>query len=208
MDPLPVSTPVFLPMAGVSHEIRDFYWSHGVGQILKDLQDTRHLKQKAEELAELILSEKSRDQDKPIYILANSGGTGLALTTAELLPPQTLERIILLAAAVSPEYDLCPALKASRGGIVSFYSNLDRFVLHWGTWQFGTMDRYYVSSAGCTGFAVPDDPSPEDQELYKGLTQISWQPRMILLGHGGLHVGVHAPLFLINEVAPWLKEKQ
>src|SRR5262249_16434745 len=32
-----------LPRSGVPHEIRNFVWTHGVGQVFKDLQDTRYL---------------------------------------------------------------------------------------------------------------------------------------------------------------------
>jgi hypothetical protein len=205
-DPLPVSASIFLPMAKVKHDIRGYHWSHGFGTILKDLQDTRHVMRKAGVLAEVILAEKRHDPVRPIYLLANSGGTGLALFAAELLPPETLERIVLLAAAVSPDYDLRHPLRATRQGIVSFYSPLDRIILHWGTWQFGTIDRFYTASAGCKKFNIPADLSPEDRELYQKLVQIPWEPRMMLQGHGGTHSGVHAPGFLMTEVAPWLRD--
>src|SRR5262245_31136749 len=105
-DVLPHTAKFAIPRAGLPHEVRDYVWTHGVGQVLKDLQDFRHLEDKAEELAVEILELHSRDPGRPIYLLAKSGGTGLALRAAELLPPDTLERIILLAAAVSPGYDL------------------------------------------------------------------------------------------------------
>jgi hypothetical protein len=205
-DPMRICAPLFLPCAGVTHEFRDFYWSHGLGRVLKDLQDTRYRAQKAEELAGLILAEKQQHPDRPIYLLANSGGTGLALLTAEHLPAQTLERIILLAAAVSPTYDLRPALRATRREIVNNYSTLDRIILHWGTSQFGTTDRYYVASAGCLGFTVPADLSTEDRALYARLVQIPWEPRLLLEFHTGGHSGWHSPGFLMNEVAPWLRD--
>lgn len=204
-DPLPLTAQLCFPQAGVEHEIRSYFWNHGIGMILKDLQDTRHYMRKADELAELILAEKRLQPDRPIYIVANSGGTGLALFTAERLPPATLERIVLLTAAVSPQYDLRPALRATRGEVVSYYSYLDRFILGWGTWQFGTADRFYVTSAGCTGFTIPGNLAPADQQLYKRLVQIPWQPRMLLLGHSGLHSTVHSPAFLMSEVAGWLR---
>jgi pimeloyl-ACP methyl ester carboxylesterase len=204
-DFLPFTTQFLLPRAGVPHEIKSFHWSHGFGQALKDLQDFRHLHRKADELAGLILTHKEREPDRPVYLVGNSGGTALVLLAAEKLPPQTLERIILLAAAVSPDFDLRGALRATRGGIVNYYSSLDRLVLHWGTWQFGTADRHYVASAGC-GFSRPADLTPEDQYNYDRLVQIPWEPRMMLHGHGGGHLGVHAPGFLMNEVAPWLRD--
>src|SRR5262249_52744756 len=36
-----------LPRAGVPHEVREFVWTHGWGQLFKDLQDFRHMMAKA-----------------------------------------------------------------------------------------------------------------------------------------------------------------
>jgi hypothetical protein len=123
----------------------------------------------------------------------------------ELLPPQTLERIILLSAAVSPSYDLKPALRATRQEIVSFNSELDWFVLGWGTWQFGTADRFYCSSAGKCGFVRPPENDTEGRELYRRLVEIRWTPNMLLRGNNGGHIGSVMPTFLATDVAPWLK---
>src|ERR1700676_1977625 len=43
-----------LPRVGVSHEIREFVWTHGWGHWLLDLRDTDHLEKKAAELARII----------------------------------------------------------------------------------------------------------------------------------------------------------
>src|SRR5262245_34210988 len=84
-DLLPHSVRFGLNQAGVKHEIRDFPWTHGVGKVLRDLQDFRHLDEKADELAAQIVRERDRDVHRPIYVVANSGGTGLALKAAERL---------------------------------------------------------------------------------------------------------------------------
>ncbi len=118
-----------LPKYGLRHEVRVFVWTHGTGKILRDLQDTPHLLQKADELASEILRAREEQPDRPIFVVAKSGGAGLSLLAAERLPPCTLERIILLSAAVTPTYDLRPALRATRGEIVSFYSSNDWLVL-------------------------------------------------------------------------------
>jgi len=194
-----------LQRAGVVHDVREFVWTHGWGKLFKDLQDIRHLIQKSSELTEEIQRIKAADRDRPIYLLAKSGGTALALFVAEQLPPGTLERIILLSSAVSPSHDLRPALRATRGEIVSFYSPHDKFVLNWGTGHFGTADRVYGPSAGWCGFRIPAGLSPEDQALYGKLVQIPWQPTMILQGNTGSHTGTTMPAFLAREVAPWLK---
>ena len=108
-----------LPRADVPHEIRDFVWTHGTGRLLRDLQDTRHVLNKADELVDEICKIKMADPDRPVYLVGHSGGAGLVLATAEQLPTGTLERLILLSAAVAPSYDLRPALRATRGEIVS-----------------------------------------------------------------------------------------
>ncbi len=194
-----------LPRAGVRHEVVDFVWTHGRGRIVKDLQDTRHALQKANELAEEVRRLKSADPERPIYLVGKSGGAGLVLAAAEQLAPATLERIILLSAAVSPTFDLRPALRATRFEIVSFYSPYDQFWLSWGTSHFGTIDRQYGPSAGLVGFVIPAELSTQDQALYDRLVQLPWNPRMIWEGHMGGHIGTSMPGFVGKEVAPWLK---
>ena len=194
-----------LPWVGVHHEVRDFVWTHGRGRILQDLQDTRHCREKADELAAEVLRLKAADADRPIYLVGKSGGAGLVLAAAEQLPLAMIERIILLSAAVSPAYDLRPALRATRHEIVSFYSPFDRFMLGWGTSHFGTIDRYYGPSAGLRGFAVPAGLDAEDRALYQRLVQVPWRPGMIWEGYAGGHVGTSMPAFIAKEVAPWLK---
>jgi pimeloyl-ACP methyl ester carboxylesterase len=194
-----------LPAAGVDCEVRGFAWSHGFGHLFKDLQDRRHLLLKAGELAAEIRRLKEAQPDRPVYVVAKSGGTGLVLAAAERLPPQTLERIVLLSAAVSPTYDLRPALRATRRHIVSFYSPYDQLILNWGTCQFGTADRVYGPSAGLRGFTVSPYLSAEDRALYDRLVQIRWHPTMLVQGNPGIHTGTSMPAFVAREVAPWLK---
>jgi pimeloyl-ACP methyl ester carboxylesterase len=195
------------PRAGLPHEVRDFAWTHGWGQVLKDLQDHRHLMRKANELAEQIKQLKEADGERPVCLVGKSGGTAVVLAAAEQLPADTLQRIVLLSAAVSPDYDLRPALRASAGGIVSFHSPHDRLILGWGTKEFGTADRVYGPSAGLSGFQLPpNNPDDEDCFLYERLVQVPWNPRMIKAGHFGTHLGTSLPAFLRVEVARWLRE--
>jgi hypothetical protein len=194
-----------LPRAGVRHEIREFLWTHGKGHYFRDLQDTRNCLQKADELAQEVRRLKAADPERPIFLIGKSGGSGLVLAAAEQLPRGTVERIILLSAAVSASYDIRPALRATKFELVSFYSPLDRVVLDWGTRNFGTIDRYYGPSAGFRGFMVPRNPTEEDQQLYNRLVQLPWNPKMILEGHTGGHLGTSMPAFMSKEVAPWLK---
>jgi len=191
--------------AGLQHEVRRFVWTHGKGKFFRDLQDTQHLLHKGQELAAIVRELRAREPDKPIYLVAKSGGTALALFALEALPPSSVDRVVLLSAAVSPNYDLRPALRTSRLGIVSFHSPYDQLILNWGTRHFGTADRYYGPSAGLNGFVVPPELDPEGRALYGKLTQIAWHSRMIWEGHSGGHLGTGSTTFLTQEVAPWLR---
>src|SRR5262245_44425442 len=95
-DMTPFTIKAALAAAGLAYEVREFFWTHGKGHFFRDLQDIRHLLDKARVLAEQILRVKEERPDRPIYLLGRSGGAGLALAAAELLPAGTLERIILL----------------------------------------------------------------------------------------------------------------
>src|SRR5262245_610573 len=99
LDMTPLTIKAALSTAGLSYEVREFVWTHGKGHFFRDLQDIRHLLEKARELADQILRVKEAHPDRPIYLLGRSGGAGLALAAAELLPAETLERIILLSPA-------------------------------------------------------------------------------------------------------------
>ncbi|MBY0523899.1 MAG: lysophospholipase [Gemmataceae bacterium] len=194
-----------LPNAGVRHEVRDFVWTHGKLHFLKDLQDTYYLVSRASELAEEVRCFKKANPNRPVYLVGKSAGAALVLFAAEQLPPRTLERIVLLSAAVSPTHDLRPAFRATRGEIVSFYSKYDWFILGWGTQQFGTADRVHTSSAGLGGFARPADMTEDDVRTYKRLVEVPWSTEMIRGGYLGGHQGTSMPGFLAREVAPWLK---
>ncbi|MFO0967680.1 MAG: alpha/beta hydrolase [Gemmataceae bacterium] len=205
LDILSWSVEQVLSKASLKYQMREYVWTHGWGQILRDLQDQRHMEAKARDLALLVRQLQARYPGKPIYFLAKSGGTGLALRAAELLPESTLERIVLLSAAVSPQYDLSGALRATRREIVSFHSSYDQFILNWGTSQFGTMDRVYGPSAGLHGFRLPGDADASTRDLYRRLVQVPWRPRMLAEWHTGGHAGNGFPAFLQAEVLPWLR---
>jgi pimeloyl-ACP methyl ester carboxylesterase len=205
LDPLQAWAPWALPWAGVGHEITVFRWTHGICRPLRDLQDTTYLLARGGELADAVRAVQKRQPARPIYLIGHSAGTGVVLAAAENLPPASLERIILLSPAVSPTFDLCPALRACRGGIVSFNSAFDRFMLHWGTGTFGTVDRIYGPSAGCCGFQVPEPLDDEGRKLYDRLVQVPWSWERLLDFCGGLHNSTTMPIFLGRQVAPWLR---
>jgi pimeloyl-ACP methyl ester carboxylesterase len=180
-------------------------WSHGYGRVLADQVDWCHAVAEGRRLAEQVRAVRAASPGRPVYLVGHSAGTGVVLAAAGGLPPDTLERVILLAPAVSPTFDLRPALRACRGGIVSFNSPLDRFMLHWGTCTFGTVDRVYGPAAGCCGFQAPDRLDGEGRALYERLVQVPWSWGKLLEFRGGLHNSTCMPVFLARQVAPWLR---
>jgi pimeloyl-ACP methyl ester carboxylesterase len=205
IDPLQAFAPLALPWAGLPHQVRVFEWTHGKGRLLLDLQDEDNLQAQGARLAEEVQACRACEPDRPVYLLGHSAGAGVILAAAEHLPPRAVERIVLLSAAVSPGYDLRPALRATHREVVSFYSTGDRLFLDWGTSLFGTTDRVYGPSAGAYGFVPPECLDAGDRKLYGRLVQISWRLEMCLdsLG-GGSHHANCTPLFLARRVAPWL----
>lgn len=193
--------------AGLPHEVRRFIWTHGKGKHLKDLQDTGHMVRKADELAVMIRELRADEPKRPIYIVARSGGAGLTLYALEALPPGSVDRVVFLAAAVSPNHDLRPALRAIKHELVTFHSPFDQLVLNLGTRRFGTADRHYGPSAGLHGFVTPTNLDAEGRALYARLVQVPWQSRMLLRGNTGSHFGSSLPSFLAAEVGPWLHER-
>ena len=206
ISPLVPAAKVALPLAGVKHELREFSWQHGKGRHLRDLQDTPHLHEKAEDLAKEIRELHEREPNRRIYLVGHSAGTAIVIHAAEMLPPQSVERIILLSSAMSPSYNLSAALRATRGEIVSFYSQLDRMLLGWGTSQFGTTDRIYGPGAGLSGFKTPADLDDEGKRLYERLVQVPWTLERTLEFQSGGHHSTTTPWFLGRQVAPWLRD--
>ena len=107
------------------------------------------------------------------------------MVAESLSPNLKLDRLILIAAALSPDYDLSPAVSRCNKGLVSFYSKRDWWTLGMGTSLFGTIDRKYTASAGQLGFR-----SSKGKVIKSDLiTQIPWRPDWLKLGHDGGHVG-------------------
>ncbi len=116
-----------------------------------------------------------------IYFVAHSAGTRIALAAAEMLPAQSVDRIIVIASVVSCSYDLTGALRASRLGIDNFYSDGDK-ILEAATESVGTADGLRSHAAGRTGFRLALT-SKKDVEAYRNLRQYAWN--LDYAGHGG-----------------------
>jgi len=199
-------------------DVPDWGYRHvfnGGNRNLTDLANNRRL---SEQFAGRIAEYLREYPGRPVDIIGYSGGGALAVMTAEALPPGVmLARIILLGAALAPDYDLSTALSRCERGIVNFYSSADCLVLGAGTKLYGTIDRRKTAAAGHVGFRVPGGgrevrgagpPGGPHGGPYAKLTQVAWTPSMIWLGHDGGHFGWVARRWTAEVVAPWLKRPQ
>jgi pimeloyl-ACP methyl ester carboxylesterase len=188
--------------AGASLHVVTVPWTHGYGRILADVLDRGHIRRKGDELAAEILQFRASHPDTPVYLVGHSAGCLVALDAAGVLPPGSVERVVLLLPAVSADYDLRPALCCAREGVDSFYSCRD--VVYLGLWVrvLGTTDgRRGEDAAGRTGFR-PVVCSPGDAALYARLRQYAWNPDLAVTGNLGGHYGVYSPGYLREFVLP------
>jgi pimeloyl-ACP methyl ester carboxylesterase len=168
--------------------VETFVWSCGTGRIVVDHMDhCNHLEQ-GRRLAGLVAADRQAYPDRAVSLLAHSTGCAVALAAAECLPPDSVERIVLLAPSVSADYDLRPALRAARQGIDVFVSRRDIGALGIGMGIVGTADRRWGPVAGRVGFA-PVVTSPADEALYTRLHVHPWEPCLEWTGNHGGHFG-------------------
>ncbi len=145
--------------------------------------------------------------DRPVVPGRQVGRDGDRRRGAGRLPAGAVEAAFLLAPAMSPRYNLAPALRAVRREVVVFWSPLDVLILGVGTSLFGTVDRVHTVAAGLVGFQIPPDLDAEGQRLYAAkLRQVRWTPSMVASGNFGGHAGTDNPAFLRKYVVPLLRK--
>jgi pimeloyl-ACP methyl ester carboxylesterase len=178
-------------------------WSHGYGRVAVDHTDQGNIQEQACCLAKQVQGWLAMHPGQPVYLIGHSAGSAVVLEAGCRLPPDSIERIILLAPSVSAKYDLRPALASARGGVDVFTSRRDFWALGIGTRLFGTTDRRWTSAAGRVGFRTLGN-SPCDQALYARLHQHPWDCCQSWTGHQGGHYGAYRPGFLHAYVLPLL----
>jgi pimeloyl-ACP methyl ester carboxylesterase len=173
-------------------------WSRtGVGAL--DLHDRAGQKAAAERLAGRVAAARACDPAARICLVGHSAGAHVVLAAAERLPCGSVQRIVLLAAAVSRRYDLGPALGASCEGLDSFYSKCDKTLLTVEAVCL-TADGQKSLTGGRVSFTPPD---PKDLRYCK-LREHPYETWMKDLGHNGGHYGWTKGPFLLRCVVPLL----
>jgi pimeloyl-ACP methyl ester carboxylesterase len=175
-------------------------WSKG--GVITDVCDRANHQAAGRALACRVLQYRQWNPGGKVYLLSHSAGAAVVLAATCHLPPDSVDRIILMAPGVSSTYDLGPALTASRLGIESFYSRSDG-LLDAAADSLGTTDGRGPRTAGEIGFTVATGSST-DLLLYQKLRQHPWRPEYADLGYYGGHFGLVRKSFLSHCVLPFL----
>jgi len=188
---------------GVESAIKIHDWTTGCWPLfLFHLRASFWHRRAAQKLAANIVAYQTEFPNRPVTIVGHSGGGGLSLMTAELLDKnRPIDRLVLLAPAVSPYYDLAPAIARTRSGIANIYSPFDCFLLGIGTIVAGSMDGWHTVAAGMCGFRLPKSLEEAPQVQQK-----RFSPRMLKSWNGGGHFGCVNRVFVANMIAPIICE--
>jgi hypothetical protein len=188
---------------GFDADMGIYDWTNGrvPGFVLASRERNR---QEARKVAALITAKHRAQPHRPIYLTCESGGAGIALWALEELPDDVqVEATVFFAAAVSPGYDISPALRRVRSRMIVLPSKRDALVLGVGTSLFGTMDRRHGNSAGLVGFKAPD--APKFPEEYAKVEQVPYQSKWrSQYGNDGTHWSAMSPRFVSAWLAPRL----
>jgi hypothetical protein len=189
---------------GMPLDVRTFHWTHGYMRVVSDEMHATHAQREGRKLAEAVLNCRQEAPGVPIYLIGHSAGCGVLLNAADHLPPNIVERMVLLSPSVSSKRDLRPALHCSCRGVDAFISSHDWICLGLMTSVAGTADRRWrAGAAGKIGFQ-PILADPGDEALYAKLRQYPWDSSLMWTGHKGGHYGCYQPKFLRTFVLPLL----
>jgi pimeloyl-ACP methyl ester carboxylesterase len=166
--------------------------------------------EQARQIARRILAYQNEYPGRPVRLIGHSGGGAMVILVLEELPADhRVTQAILLSAALSPDHNLCRALRQTEDGIWNLHSPLDIIHLRAGTSALGTIDRIHTAAAGAIGFRTPSGLDPEDVQLYEEkLTQVPYQPQMLEAGSFGGHQAFVGRRFVKNWLAPLMANYQ
>lgn len=187
---------------GVSQRIETFEWGMpvpGLGMAFNQMDVARNRDQ-AEKLAIRIYEYQRAYPARPVFLVGHSGGSGVAVFALESLSrlrdAKCVNGAILIASSLSADYDLSPALKNTRYGIVSVSNPFDLAVLGIGTVAMGNVDGTRSASAGRTGFVM------EDARLFKMPVTVGMLRGIRITPHQA----ATTTSFVRKNIAPWITQ--
>jgi len=167
-----------------------FRWQYGlVGEVLTDLMLYRRNRLMGLHLARKLLAFHRKHPKTKMHLVAYSGGAGISVFACEALKQRPIiETLVLACPAISPHYNLAPALRNVRRAY-ALVSHKDRYLLGIGTRLFGTTDRVFTQAAGRKRFRIPANASDADRRTYERMGEIRWSPELKNVRHHGGHTG-------------------
>ena len=146
----------------------------------------------ATEIAKELASRRWHRPDEVLYLMGYSGGGGLAALVAAALPSDvTIDRLILVAPAIAPDFPLEQKVLPHVSEFIVSYSSERDIQAGLGTKVFGTIDRRKTRSAGSVGFQLehprvlnwrwgPDTPRGGHRGNHLSYLRRQWQQAMLL----------------------------
>ena len=184
--------------------VEPIVWSHGYGRVFSDQIARGYASQQGHFLAEELKRRRAAQPGRHIYLLAHSAGARVVLAAAEAMPPDSIERIVLLGPSVQSTYDLRCALRATRRSIDVYYSPEKDQYLKGAAVLAAVFHGEFSRRAGQIGF-TPVIESDDDAKLYEKLRSIPWDPTFEDAGNRGGHYGGYQPEFLKDIVLPLMQ---
>jgi hypothetical protein len=157
----------------------------------------------ASRVAAMLSARCAADATGKVILTAESGGAGIAVWALERMPAGVqVDNVLLIAPAVSPDYDLSAALAHVRGKMYYSSSTGDWYTLGMCTQIFGTMDAKNTQAAGYVGFRCPKGCDPAQ---YAKLVELKYDSAWARWGNFGGHTGGMSVDFARWFLAPLLR---
>lgn len=192
--------------AGIPYgiEIYDWTWTSYVPLI--NLRFGRHHHAQADIIAAKIADYRLRHPTSPVYLIGHSGGGAMTLySLAKLTGDLSVTGGILLGPAISPVFNVQPALARTTRGLWNFSSIFDVVFLAAGTTVFGTVDGWHRISAGCLGFRNTELPAGAPPPVEPYVREVPFRAEMLRCLNLGGHFGYVSRRFVAQWLAPILR---
>ncbi len=197
-----------LVSANVPYGIEIHDWTYGPLAYFWNLRDSRRHRAQAEEIAAKLTRYRQAHPETPVYLIGHSGGGAMTLFTLERLPDTvTINGGIMLMPAISPSYDVIPALAHTTRGLWNFSSWGDAIFVGLGTVLCGTCDGRHRLAAGMVGFSSGHQSRHKTENVptcdgQPSLHETPFRPSMLGDGNLGGHFSPVNPRFVRRWIAP------
>lgn len=155
-----------------SYDVEIRRWGIPLGSIINLGTHARN-QRKAKDIAEALSAHRQRHPEAPIHVVGYSGGGGLAVLVVRALPDGvSINRLLLVAAAILPRYPLAAEILPKVSEFMVNYASRHDWQIAYGTRIFGNMDGTKEPGAG----AVPP-PRARPRNEPCGPTEHVWTPQ-------------------------------